>query len=153
MARKNPESNNCGTRDNIEFEQRVIETIIAGIRYETVQRELLTKPKTLTLQHAVQLCRSYVVSIVQPRELKDVQHKHSTRTDQFVDAIKTNRTPCSYCGRTHTRHEVCPARGTFCKQCGNRTTGRKSADLDSNHKGCQHHIHQQPNNNPGTYTA
>ena len=33
-------------KNNIEFEQRVIETIIACIRYGTVQRELLTKPKT-----------------------------------------------------------------------------------------------------------
>ena len=32
------------------------------------------------------------------------------------------------------------------KNVENRTTGRKSADLDSNHKGCQHHIHQQPRN-------
>ena len=118
VARIKLRAKKCGTRDNIEFEQRVIETIIAGIRYETVQRELLTKPKMLTLQDAVQLCRSYEVSIIQLRELKDVQHKHSTHTDQFVDAIKTSRTPCSYCGRTHTRHEVCPARGTFCKTCG-----------------------------------
>ena len=66
----------------------------------------------------MQLCRSYEVSIIQLRELKDVQHKHSTHTDQFVDAIKTIRTRCSYCGRTHTGHEVCPARGTFCKKCG-----------------------------------
>ena len=78
----------CGTRDNIEFEQRVIETIIAGIRYETVQRELLTKPKTLTLQDAVQLCHSYEVSIIQLRELKDVQHKHSTHTDQLWMRLK-----------------------------------------------------------------
>ena len=66
----------CSTRDNIEFEQRVSETIIAGIRYETVQRELLTKPKMLTLQDAVQLCRSYEVSIIQLRGLKDVHHTH-----------------------------------------------------------------------------
>ena len=88
------------------------------------------------------------MSIIQLWELKDVQHKHSTHKDQFVDAIKNIRTPCSYCGRTHIRHKVCPARGTFCKEnVENRTTGRKSADLDSNHKGCQHHINQQPNNN------
>ena len=90
------------------YAPHIIETIIAGIRYDNVQRELLTKPKTLTLQDAVQLCRSYEVSIIQLRELKGVQHKHSTHTDQFVDAIKTIRTPCLYCGRTHTRHEVCP---------------------------------------------
>ena len=45
VARIKLKAKKCGTRDNIEFEQRVIETIIAGIRYETVQRELLTKPK------------------------------------------------------------------------------------------------------------
>ena len=66
-----------------------------------------------TLQDVVQRCRRYEVSIIQLRELKYVQHKHSTHTDQFVDAIKTIRTPCSYCGRPHTRHEVCPAKDTF----------------------------------------
>ena len=39
------------------------------------------------------------------------------------------------------------------KNVVNRTTGRKSADLDSNHKGYQQHIRQQLSNNPGTYTA
>ena len=63
----------------------------------------------------MQLCSRYEVSIIQLRELKDVQQKHSTHTDQFVDAIKTIRTPCNYCRRTHTRHEVCAARGTFCQ--------------------------------------
>ena len=85
----------CGTRDNIEFEQRVIETIIADVQYESVQRDLLTKPNTLTLQDAVRLCRSYEVSIIQLRELKDVLHNHIPHTDQFVDAIKTITTPCS----------------------------------------------------------
>ena len=100
MARIKLQANKCGTRDNIEFEQRVIETMIAGIRYKTVQRDLLTKPKTLILQEAVQLCRSYEVSIIQLRELKYVQpiHNHKTRADQIVDEIKTIPKPCSYGG-------------------------------------------------------
>ena len=65
VARIKLKAKKCGTRDNIEFEQRVIETIIVGVRYESVQRDLLTKSKTLTLQDAVQLGRSYEVSIIQ----------------------------------------------------------------------------------------
>ena len=53
VARIKLKTKKYGTRDNIEFEPRVIETIIAGIRYETVQREMLTKRKTLSLQDAV----------------------------------------------------------------------------------------------------
>ena len=36
VARIKLKAKKCGTRDDIEFEQRVIETIIAGLRYETV---------------------------------------------------------------------------------------------------------------------
>ena len=102
------------------------------VRYESVLQDLLTKPKTLTLQDAMLLCRIYEVYIMQLRELKDVKHNHSTHTDQFVDAITTITKPYSYCGLTHTRQEVCPASGTLCKKFGNRTTGQKSADLSNN---------------------
>ena len=50
VARIKLQAKKCSTRDNIEFEQRVIETIIAGVRYESVQQDLLMKPKTLTCQ-------------------------------------------------------------------------------------------------------
>ena len=55
VARLKLQAKKCGTRDNIEFEQRVIETIISGVQHESVQRDLLTKPKTCTLQDALQL--------------------------------------------------------------------------------------------------
>ena len=80
VARIKLKAKQCGTRDNIEFDKRVITIIIAGVRYESVQGDLLTTPKTLTLQDAVQLCRSYEVSIIQLRELKDAEHIHNHGT-------------------------------------------------------------------------
>ena len=35
------------------LEQKVMETIIAGVRYDTVQRNLLSKPKTFILDETV----------------------------------------------------------------------------------------------------
>ena len=69
----------------------------------------------------------------------------STHTDQFVDAIKTTSTPCSYCRRTHTRHEVYPAKGTFYKKCGKRNHwGQVCRSKQQSQKmSTSHHIHQQ----------
>ncbi len=126
IARIRLQALKCSTRDTIEFDQRVIETIIAGVKYDIVQRDLLSKPKTLSLADAVQHCRNYEVATQQLQELKDVQSKTS-ETTQEVDAIRTrsqqkqqSQPPsrkCDYCGRAHPRQAPCPARGSVCSNC------------------------------------
>ena len=125
VARVKLQTQKCGTQDTREFNERVIETLISGVKYDIVQRDLLAKPNTLSLDEAIGMCRNYEVAADQLMELKDVQQNSANQISKEVDAIGAHKqfTPhrkCDYCGRSHPRGGTCPAFGTTCSNCGRR---------------------------------
>ena len=96
VSRVRLQAKKCGTRDTREFNDRVIETIISGVKYNIVQRDLLVKPDTLSLDEAIGMCRHYEVDADQLKELKDVQQSHATQPSAVVNTIDAHNQP------THT---------------------------------------------------
>ena len=88
----------CGTRATREFNDRVIETIISCVKYDIVQRDLLTTPETLSLDEAIGMCRNYEVAAGQLNELKCIQQSPALGTT------------CSNCGRRNHWVVVCRSR-------------------------------------------
>ena len=151
VARVRLQTKKCGTRDTREFNDRVIETIISGVKYDIVQRDLLAKPETLSLDEAIGMCRNYEVAADQLKELKDVQQSNATQPS-VVDAIGAHNQPtphrkCDYCGRSHPRRATCPALGTTCSNCGRRNhwavVCRSRSQVPQHHQQYQQQ-HQQP---------
>ena len=103
----------------------MIETIISDVKYDIVQRDLLAKPETLSLDEAIGMCRNYEVAADQLKELKDVQRSNTTQASALVTAIGAHNQPTPHrkydsCGRSHPRRATCPALGTPCSNCGRR---------------------------------
>ena len=49
----------CQFRDNVEFEDRVLDQLIWGSKNRDVQKALITRDKTLTLAAAIEIARSH----------------------------------------------------------------------------------------------
>ena len=150
VSRVRLQAKKCGTRDTREFNDRVIETIISGVKYDIVQRDLLAKPETLSLDEAIGMCRNYEVAADQLKELKDVQRSNTTQPYAVVNAIGAHNQPtphrkCDYCGRSHPRRATCPALDTTCSTCGRRNhwavVCRSRSQVPQHH---QQQQHQQP---------
>ena len=125
VSRVRLQAKKCGTRDTREFNDRVIETIISGVKYDIVQRDLLAKPETLSIDEAIGMCRNYEIAADQLKVIKDVQRSNTTQPSAVVNAIGAHNQPtphrrCDYCGRSHPRRVTCPALGTTCSNCGRR---------------------------------
>ena len=152
VSRVRLQTKKCGTRDTREFNDRVIETIISGVKYDIVQRDLLAKPETLSLDEPIGMCRNYEVAADQLKELKDVQQSNATQSSAVVNAIGTHNQPtpyrkCDYCGRLHPRRATCQALGTTCSNCGRRNhwavVFRSRSKVPQHHQQYQQQ-HQQP---------
>ena len=152
MSRVRLQAKKCGTRNPREFNDRVIETIISGVKYELVQRDLLAKPETLSLDEAIGMCRNYEVAADQLKELKDVQQSNTTQPSAVINAIGANNQPtpyrkCDYCGRSHPRRATCPALATTSSNCGRRNhwavVCRSRSQVPQHHQQYQQQ-HQQP---------
>ena len=125
VSRVRLQAKKCGTRDTREFNDRVIETIISGVKYDIVQRNLLAKPETLSLDEAIGMCRNYEVAADELKELKDLQRSNTTEPSAVVNAIGAHNQPtphrkCDYYGRSHPRRATCPALGTTCSNFDRR---------------------------------
>ena len=69
----------CSFRGDDEISNRVIEQIIDGTRHMEVQKELLGKPKTLTLEQALDEGRKHEASVSHMKQLAEAQG--SAKTD------------------------------------------------------------------------
>lgn len=81
-----------------------------------LQKQLLSKDQTLSVQEVINICRIHEASIHHMRQLADIQdHK-----GKDIDAIKhtPSETRCRRCGGayTHTK-ERCSTYGTVCSAC------------------------------------
>ena len=82
----------CDFKDANETEDRILDQLIYGIRYEELQKELLSKDKRLTLAQAINLGRTYEASVAHMRKLtavhneKDKESMHYFKKDNFEKA-------------------------------------------------------------------
>lgn len=107
----------CKFRDEVEIQERVIEQLILGTRHPELQKDLLGKDKTLTLDQAIDIARSYEASIEHMKQLTLA----SAAPINSVHAINgVGKQKCMYCGGEHKSRprNRCPAFGSTCSVCG-----------------------------------
>ena len=127
----------------------LLDTIIAGVYHESVQRKLVSKDDTLTVDTALDIIRAYENTTSQMNDIQGATRKvHAvnkfvTRQSGTVrrphqDAAKSLHNTlkpgtCWNCGNTHARSDKCPAADVKCHSCGK--TGHFKAVCLSKTKG------------------
>ena len=103
----------CQFKENSALEERIIEVLISGIKYTQTQKKLLGKDDKLSLQDALDICRTHEASVNHMAQLGNIGH------DAKVDMVKL-RDQCKNCGGSHPYkpRDGCPAYGTTCRKCG-----------------------------------
>ena len=96
----------CECRDEKEVEEKIIETITAGIRYLSVKKDLLSKPKDFTLKDCLDIYRRHEATVSHMARYSALagQSKDSSN----IDAIQKNL--CKKCGKDHHKSKPCPHR-------------------------------------------
>ena len=57
----------CDFKDEDEMKSRIVDQLIAGTRYPELQKKLLGKPKTLTLDQAIDQGRTHEAAVTQKK--------------------------------------------------------------------------------------
>lgn len=115
MTRCRNQATKCKFRDVTEVEERLIEQLIIGSKHKKVQERLLSKGDSLTLDEAMDVCRTYEATLTQMGQLD------SGQTKEIHNIGKVNKPKkCGNCGGEHLikSKNKCPAYGTECKICG-----------------------------------
>ena len=97
------------------MEERTIDQIIAGTKFPELQKQLLSKNKTMSMSEVLNTYRSYKASINYMRQMGELQGK----CDDQINTIKHrlgDTDNCSKCGLNH-KNGNCPARGSTCSAC------------------------------------
>lgn len=68
LSRLKLHAQKCEFKDDAEFQDRVIEQFIAGVKYTEVQKDLLGKDKTLTIQQTLDLGRTHASACPSPAD-------------------------------------------------------------------------------------
>ena len=111
-------------------EDELLDTLIAGVRSESIQRKLISKEKDLTLDSALKLVRAIEATQKQMTHISDI---HPTKKVSaisakprraYTQAKKPNpgKSPlpkgkCWNCGGDHLKSEHSPAAKTQCHYC------------------------------------
>ena len=103
----------------------LIEQIIAGTPHAELQKQLLSKDNTLTLEQTIDLARTHEASLAHMSQLAAVQ---TTPVD--VHAFRPERSAsrqCANCGGRHNmpKAQYCPAFGQKCHGCGTKNHFKK----------------------------
>lgn len=110
----------CKFRDDQEIHERVIEQIILGTRHAELQKTLLEKDNSLSLEAALDICRAFEASIEHMKQLSATVSTTPDATTMHAVQRTTSTTACPWCGCTHKAkpRSSCPAFGTTCGACG-----------------------------------
>ena len=115
MTRCRNQATKCKFRDATDLGERLIEQLIIGTKHKKVQERLLSKGESLTLDEAMDVCRTYEAMLTQMDQLDSGQKKE-------IYGIGSDNKPrkCGNCGGEHLikPKSKCPAYGTECKSCG-----------------------------------
>ena len=115
MTRCRNQAAQCKFRDVTEVDERLIKKLIIGSKFKKVQERLLSKGDSLTLDEAIDVCRTYEATLTQMDQLD------SGRTDEIHSIGKVNKP--KRCGNCDGKHLIKPknkysAYGAECKICG-----------------------------------
>lgn len=115
----------CSLRDDKEFEDRVIEQLIARTYHNELQKQLMAMDKSLNLAKAVELGKTHEATLLHMKELAQVQ-----RDEAMVYEVRSDET-CGSCGIFHSKfpRNKCPAYGTTCRRCKKRNYWEKMCRL------------------------
>ena len=151
----------CGY--HVEEKSKVLrDQIVMGV-VSNVVREKLLDQAALTLNTAVDLCRSSEVTgqlmtgmsatndPIQPvHAVKQIGHRatHTNRSDKHVH--KNNHKCCKYCGKSHEPRK-CQAYGRFCNKCGMKNHYANCCDNFSKNNN-KTPVHSVEHNNDNTHS-
>ena len=123
LSRCRNQATKCKFRDTTESEERLIEQIIIGTKHKKIQERLLSKGDSLTLDEAIDVCRTYEATLVQLDQLhaEKGKHIHAVRGNNINRGARGDNKSkkCPNCGGEHAKsRDQCPAHGSECKKCG-----------------------------------
>ena len=108
-------------------QEMLLDTLISGVNSETVQRKLIGKDESLTVDKALDIIRTFESTQSQMSDIQDTRKVHALSKSsggQYKPSPKaTNRQPfksgiCWNCGNPHGRNDNCPAADVVCHDCG-----------------------------------
>ena len=139
LARCRRKALKCKFTDEQELEERIIDQLIVGTRFTELQKQLLSKNETMTIEEVLNMCRSYGASIEYMKKMSELQRKNESQIIAFKHRPERSNT-CSKCG-LHHQHGYCPAQGSTCSACGRKNhwakmcqQARKKKQLTGSHK-------------------
>ena len=112
FARCRLKARKCKFRDEQELEERIIDQLIVGTRFPELQKQLLSKNETMTIEEVLNMCRSYEASIEYMKKPTELQRKNESQKNAVKHRPERSNT-CSKCG-LHHQHVYCPAQGSTC---------------------------------------
>ena len=133
-----------------ELNEHLIEMIILSTPLTDFKKELLPKPKGLTMAEVLSRGREYEAIQASQSALQSLTMGASSNTAN-VDAVKTTspyRQPCGNCG-LHHKPRTCPAYPAVCRACGSKGHWRQMCHKT---KGGTQPL-PPDNNQPAAYTA
>ena len=102
-----------------ELKDRLIEQLISGTRHQELQKDLLGKDKTLTIDKAVDTARTYEASIEHMKQFQNIETKPIQKAGVQVNSVNKSNT-CLRCGGKNHPKSKCPAIGKDCSICGKK---------------------------------
>ena len=122
-----------------DMDDALLDTLIAGVHDESLQRKLIGKDDTLTLDRALDIIRSFESTRSRIADIQETKRVHSIdktpgkrltkgkqnwqRPQKYDNKTKPKFTPpfktgvCWNCGNPHAREATCPAAGATCHEC------------------------------------
>ena len=88
----------CDFRDDQELKDRILDQLIAGTSHTELQKKLLSKPKSLTLDQAIEQGSSYEASVTHMEELARVRGTANVP----VHELRKSSNTCRNCGGHHS---------------------------------------------------
>ena len=116
VARCRLKAKECAFTNAKETQERLVEQLISGTRHLELQKELLQKDDTLTIDQAIDLGRTHEASLL---HMKQMAEMCDTKAVNAITSKDKFDKPCRNCGRVHPfkPREKCPAWGTSCAKC------------------------------------
>ncbi len=101
-----------------ETAERIVELVIASTPFEQFRKDLLDKPKGLSVPNLLAEGRKYQAMQVGGQRLDSVNNKTPTNNIDSINFRKSIK-DCKNCGSDHPARK-CPAYHDICKSCGSK---------------------------------
>ena len=106
------------------LDEMLRDRLVIGVAGNSIRARLL-RESSLTLQKAIDICRSSEQAAIHLQQMDPVEAEtaHFVKNKQWTQKSgKPDKAPnsnCKYCGKTHSKGK-CPAYGTTCSKCNKR---------------------------------